>query len=488
MTVVSMVPFGLLAGFAGGREVRITELDETGFCFRIRKKDSWNMASEELKVCFYDIENSGYRELEISEYDIQRCDAADTDLQEFYVKYKVNVKEKEYAKAVQRLLYQYNRYIHLKLEEDDSTLAKSMTGYPGNLDVVKCRSLEEQIKIWQEELKTEKTDQISNGKKRVHLMGNCSKNELGRNGQASLENAPVELALEVDCPELYQAYLSSSLTEFSRIFAEKSMGICGSLLRKRQVPERLYIGNQFCHLLFPGKELLFQMLEKAAAKQVKITLVFSYIREYMLEQVQALLEEVDRWCERRKTCIEVVVNDWGMADLVKNRTRNLTPSLGILLNKRKKDPRISFKKGDQRLFEKNNLNAGFYRDFLKEEFGIDRFEWESCGYEQDFPEGKNSLHIPLYQTNTSQYCPLRAVCLNGERGAQKLAKSCSYYCAEHVFLYPEHLHMVGRYNSLFGIDMEILRDRKLLERCAQKGMDRVVISAFPTQVQDPFSH
>lgn len=196
---------------------------------------------------------------------------------------------------------------------------------------------------------------------------------------------------------------------------------------------------------------------------------------------------MDRWCERRQTCIEVVVNDWGMADLVKNRTRNLTPSLGILLNKRKKDPRIFFKKGDQRLFEKNNLNAGFYRNFLKEEFGIERFEWESCGYGQEFPEGKNGLHIPLYQTNTSQYCPLRAVCLNGKRGAQKLAKSCPHYCAEHVFLYPEHLHMVGRYNSLFGIDMEILKDSKLLERCAKKGVDRVVISAFPTQGKDTLS-
>ena len=29
--------------------------------------------------------------------------------------------------------------------------------------------------------------------------------------------------------------------------------------------------------------------------------------------------------------------------------------------------------------------------------------------------------------------------------------------------------MVGRYNSLFGIDMEILKDSKLLERCAKNG-------------------
>ena len=65
------------------------------------------------------------------------------ELSGFYVKYKVTVKQKAYAEAVQRLLYQYNHYIHLKLEEDDSALAKSLTGYPGELDEVKRGSLEE---------------------------------------------------------------------------------------------------------------------------------------------------------------------------------------------------------------------------------------------------------------------------------------------------------------------------------------------------------
>ena len=57
----------------------------------------------------------------------------DAELSGFCVKYKVTVKQKAYAEAVQRLLYQYNHYIHLKLEEDDSALAKSLTGYPGEL-------------------------------------------------------------------------------------------------------------------------------------------------------------------------------------------------------------------------------------------------------------------------------------------------------------------------------------------------------------------
>ena len=34
IAMVSMIPFGLLAGVVGGPEVRITEIDERGFGFR----------------------------------------------------------------------------------------------------------------------------------------------------------------------------------------------------------------------------------------------------------------------------------------------------------------------------------------------------------------------------------------------------------------------------------------------------------------------
>lgn len=34
---------------------------------------------------------------------------------------------------------------------------------------------------------------------------------------------------------------------------------------------------------------------------------------------------------------------------------------------------------------------------------------------------------------------------------------CPGYCRTKVFLYPEHLHMTGRYNSLFALDQTVLR-------------------------------
>ena len=145
------------------------------------------------------------------------------------------------------------------------------------------------------------------------------------------------------------------------------------------------------------------------------------------------------------------------------------------MNKQKKDPRMHYKKGSTRGLGENNLQAGFYRRFLKDTYGINRYEWESCGYPQVFPQGKNSLHLPYYQTNTSQYCPLYASCTEGERGKQRLPESCPGYCEQYAYIYPEHLHMAGRYNSLFGLDEELVKHPEQLKAYQQAGIDRLVI-------------
>lgn len=49
---------------------------------------------------------------------------------------------------------------------------------------------------------------------------------------------------------------------------------------------------------------------------------------------------------------------------------------------------MKYKKGTREFYSENSLNADFYRDFLREKCGFQRFEWESCGYPQRFPEGK----------------------------------------------------------------------------------------------------
>ena len=192
--------------------------------------------------------------------------------------------------------------------------------------------------------------------------------------------------------------------------------------------------------------------------------------------VGKLLEKVDNWCCIHGVNVEIVVNDWAMVEMLCGKTFRLHPVLGTLLNKRKKDPRMKYKSGDTLLFQQNSLNAGFYRDFLAEEFHIYRYEWESCGYPQELPPGKNSLHLPFYQTNTSQYCPLYALCTTGDRGTQQLAEHCPKFCEKYALLYPEHLHMTGRYNPLFGVDKTLPESTEMWKNIKGTKPDRIVVN------------
>lgn len=454
---ISMIPFGLLSGFMDGKEIRIIELAEEGFRFRLSEKAA---SPESFLVCFYDMEQADYHEIEIRNYTIEE-DNVSSELVEFCMEYTVLVNSESYRQEVRKLQGQYSRYIRLKLEDDDEELARALTEYPEKKPV-NYYSLEER------------------------------------------QNYSLETAIEIDRPELYREYLQNDIKQLIEQCYEWKR-ITGNQLdsnKQNDSPDnksnighglnlnRIYIGNQFCHLLFPDEKELFMMLEKAYKESLGITIAFSYIREFMLKPIEELINRLAQWCKEKDTCIEIVINDWAMADIIAKQNAELVikkseainemrqyliPCLGILLNKRKKDPRFPYKKGDKSLYSQNNLNADFYRKYLQSEFGIQRYEWESCGYEQEFPQGKNSLHLPYYQTNTSQYCPLYAICTTGNRGIQYLVKECSHYCSIYRLSYPKHLNITGRFNSLFGIDKELLNHPEKIKAYANAGIDRLVI-------------
>ena len=454
---ISMIPFGLLSGFMDGKEIRIIELAEEGFRFRLSEKAA---SPESFLVCFYDMEQADYHEIEIRNYTIEE-DNVSSELVEFCMEYTVLVNSESYRQEVRKLQGQYSRYIRLKLEDDDEELARALTEYPEKKPV-NYYSLEER------------------------------------------QNYSLETAIEIDRPELYKEYLQNDIKQLIEQCYEWKR-ITGNQLdsnKQNDSPDnksnighglnlnRIYIGNQFCHLLFPDEKELFMMLEKAYKESLGITIAFSYIREFMLKPIEELINRLAQWCKEKDTCIEIVINDWAMADIIAKQNAELAikkseainemrqyliPCLGILLNKRKKDPRFPYKKGDKSLYSQNNLNADFYRKYLQSEFGIQRYEWESCGYEQEFPQGKNSLHLPYYQTNTSQYCPLYAICTTGNRGIQHLVKECPHYCSIHRLSYSKHLNITGRFNSLFGIDKELLNHPEKIKAYANAGIDRLVI-------------
>lgn len=91
------------------------------------------------------------------------------------------------------------------MEDDDAALAEHMTGYPAEQDAFHLESLEEQKKVWFSGIGKETFVTLQNG-----FVGS------GQPGQ------PVELALELDRPEWYTAYLSMESAVFLMLIFGKT--------------------------------------------------------------------------------------------------------------------------------------------------------------------------------------------------------------------------------------------------------------------------
>ena len=461
---ISMIPFGLLSGFMDSKEIRITELGEDGFRFRLAEECP---EPEQFLICFYDMKKAGYRRVEIRRFGMSAAEEQCLQDQQpvekktgkyFYREYSVRVEQKDYVQEVRRLAGEYNRYIRLKLEGDDGELAKSLTGYPAELDEMHCRSLEEQKKQWffREGEKASGNPQDTMGAEELRLLDNT------------------EFALELNCTSLYEEYLRQPLQAFLASYWQKNY-LTHSYFAGR-TPDRFYIGNQFCHNLFPTEEQLFSIMDKMYSEGSEITLVFSYIREFMLLSVGKLLEKVDNWCCIHGVNVEIVVNDWAMVEMLCGKTSRLHPVLGTLLNKRKKDPRMKYKSGDTLLFQQNSLNAGFYRDFLAEEISYPQIRMGVLRISTGVSAGKKQSAFAFL--SDKHFAVLSIVCFVYHRRSRytALADHCPKFCEKYALLYPEHLHMAGRYNSLFGVDKTLPESTEMWKNIKGTKPDRIVVN------------
>jgi hypothetical protein len=239
---------------------------------------------------------------------------------------------------------------------------------------------------------------------------------------------------------------------------------------------RLYVGNEFCPHLFPEVKRLVAVLDAARREGLESTVVSPYLMEHTVESMKDLLVQLEAWSDASATRLEIVVNDWGTLELLNQFAPSSTPSLGKLLNKRKKDPRArwfwGYAKHELNLRE-NNLNVDWYRRFLRE-LGIERFEHEAGPMRARAPGPGHSLHYPYYYTNAGVFCALYAEVTEFYAGKQRLVKACPRYCTDFCTLYPDHLKLVGKGNHLWGFDDEILVEPTSLRHYIDQGIDRLV--------------
>ena len=367
---VELLPSGLITCLLNIKEVRIMKISPERLTIRLAQEIK---EINELKVIFHIFDENRYEEITIEKYNL-----INKEKHEFYITYVFSIKDEAYLQNVRNTFNNYTRYIRLKSYSDDNYFSNEMVGYPSEKDYDFYEDYISQKQEWMTNLNYDSFNY-------------------------SILNS-VELAINIDNYELHNKYLNEDIEVFVDNYLKNNFIEKHKLMHKNI--SRIYIGNEFCHNLFPSLELLIEMIKKAKKENLEITICFTYIRECYIEKTRYIIEKIYDWCIENNKNIEIVINDWGMIKLVQDKSDYFILNLGVLLNKRKKDPRYVYKKGykeNNKLIGKNNLNSYIFNRFLNEN-NIKRYEYENCGYDIEIAEGNHSLHIPFYVTNTSQYC------------------------------------------------------------------------------------
>lgn len=253
--------------------------------------------------------------------------------------------------------------------------------------------------------------------------------------------------------------------------------------------ERIYLGNAYCFQMLPGKERWRSLFKTAQMRQLCVTIVLPPIAQWQFQDATELMKELLKFIfddnlgmyHKTQQRVEVVVNDWGMLRFLIGEMEDFViPVLGTHLIKRRKDPRYCEKAGYAKRslpgmeFTKGQLEQEVFAEFLVEN-NIKKMMAESCDYPLTLDSRFEShLCYPFYQTNTSAYCPLRAMLVNGDRGKQSPDRGCSRFCETYVALYPEKVRAILRGNSIFSKDQYLSKHQELLEKYWEQGCRRLV--------------
>jgi len=182
---------------------------------------------------------------------------------------------------------------------------------------------------------------------------------------------------------------------------------------------RLYFGNEFCQKLLPSINELEKVLNYCGRKKLSFSLVTPYVTDEGLKDVEQLLIFLKN-NKLRLNC-EVIINDWGVLDMLNEKDYKLQPVLGRLLTKQSRDPRISsminrksqslelMKLGNKRTlifmmkppstlasyYKESNTNVPVIRDFLLKQ-RINRIDLDNLFQGINISPGKDNLFTSLY--------------------------------------------------------------------------------------------
>ena len=199
---------------------------------------------------------------------------------------------------------------------------------------------------------------------------------------------------------------------------------------------RIYFGAEFCERLIPSRDDVSQIAAFVQRRALGLTLMTPYVTDAGLDRLVSLLDAVRAMGMQ----VEVVFNDWGVLDVLRQEYPEFVPVMGRLLNKTKRGPRImniidKLPGACRNYFESCVLSADAACSFLKKR-SVYRVECDNqlqgIRLEDTDPAIMKSLYIPYVFVSTTRFC-LAADCDNPERMDFVGVQACARQCREYIF-------------------------------------------------------
>jgi hypothetical protein len=224
---------------------------------------------------------------------------------------------------------------------------------------------------------------------------------------------------------------------------------------------RLYFGAEFCERLMPSRHELATALRIASQRSLDFTFMTPFVTNRGLE----LLAELLHMLAQTMPDAEVVVNDWGVLQLLRSVHPQFKPVLGRLLNKSKRGPRImnifdQLPVATQGYFQGSNLDVPAAVRFLLQQ-GISRVEFDNLlqGLNLEAADSRlhTSLYVPFAYISATRFC-LIANCDD----PVKMGSIGIFPCGRECLKYSFNLHnpvmtraLIRRGNAVFFLHESI---------------------------------
>lgn len=253
---------------------------------------------------------------------------------------------------------------------------------------------------------------------------------------------------------------------------------------------RLYFGSEFCQYRITPLEDVQAAYELSKEKGYHFTYVTPYVPETGLNKLRPILT----WLHDQEDAdaIEVVVNDWGICFAIARKFPKLQISVGRLLNKMIRDPRVAHlydeeeaPKRAKSVFMNTSLDTPYFTQFLRR-MNVQRIELDS--FIQPVEKAQDSYGVPasLYigygVIATGRSCLVGTLHKPSEEkflGDIQCKQQCMHYVAkmdntrEQLGQLPVNTLQKG--NTAFYEQTETLL-KEGLEEAQNMGVNRLIIS------------